>query len=119
MTDMCARCNEPTHEPHPEWDWPKLPPVDLIRKLAHEVGYAIGEHGSKERDLDVIAAPWTNDAVNCDVLLSHLARGLDARIVDEEQKPHGRIAATIQMNGWYRHIDISVYPIIELEDENV
>lgn len=118
MTDMCSRCNEPTHEPHPEWDWPQLPPVDLIRSLAYEVGYAIGEHGSKERDLDVIAAPWTNDAVSCDVLLSHLARGLNARIVGEEKKPLGRVAATIQLNGWYRPLDISVCPSVEYHQED-
>ena len=34
-----------------------------MRLKARELGYALGVHGSAERDLDVIAAPWTEDAV--------------------------------------------------------
>lgn len=75
-----------------------------------EVGYAIAEHGSRERDLDLIAAPWTDGAVSGLELLDHLARGLPAKLVAVEEKPMGRLAATLQLAGWYRPIDISVCP---------
>jgi len=109
----CPRCGTPTELAHHSWEEPQLPPIDLIRKLAFEVGYAIGEHGSKERDLDVIAAPWVDTAVTSPQLLTHLANGLDARIVEVEDKPLGRTAATLLMRGWYRPLDISVCPMIE------
>ncbi|HZR35500.1 MAG TPA: hypothetical protein VFA75_09005 [Nevskia sp.] len=92
------------------WDYPRLPPVDRIRELAREVGYAIGEHGSKERDLDLIAAPWTDDAVGNYALMHQIARGLGGRLVDVEAKPLGRVGCTIQMNGWFKLIDLSVMP---------
>jgi hypothetical protein len=90
-----------------------MPPVDRIRALAKEVGYAIGEHGSKERDLDLIAAPWTENAVAAMSLLEHIAKGLNAKIWATETKPLGRFAATIQMHGWFMDIDLSVCPIAE------
>lgn len=100
------------------WKYPELPPVDRIRELAHEVGYAIGVHGTLERDLDLIAAPWTEDAIGNYELMQHIANGLvvnghAARIVETERKPLGRYAATIQMNGWYKQIDLSVCPALK------
>ncbi len=106
----CLKCGEATIEPCKGWQYPKHPPVDRIRELAREVGYAIGEHGSKERDLDLIAAPWTEDAIGNYGLMKHIAEGLGARIVEIERKPLGRYAATIQMDGYYKAIDISVCP---------
>lgn len=106
----CWKCGAETFVPHPIWKEPKLPPVDRIRELAREVGYAIGEHGSKERDLDLIAAPWTENATDSGELIRHIADGLGARVIHVETKPFGRTAATIQMDGWYKGIDVSVCP---------
>lgn len=75
-------------------------------------GYAIAVHGSQERDLDVIAAPWTEDAVSVEELLAHLAAGLPGTVQEVENKPLGRVAATIKQNGWYRPIDLSICPRI-------
>ena len=107
------KCGDATFKPHEGWDEPRLPPIDRIRELAKEVGYAIGEHGSKERDLDIIAVPWIDDAVGNYALFLHLANGLDAKILSTERKPLGRYAATIQIDGWYKAIDISVCPKLE------
>ena len=87
-----------------------MPNVALIRALAKEVGYAIGEHGSKERDLDLIATPWTEDAVGNHALVNRIAAGINARIVELEHKPLGRIAVTLQINGYFKPIDLSVAP---------
>lgn len=107
---VCHKCGTELIEPHPEWTEPELPPVDVIRKLAREVGYAIGEHGTKERDLDIIAVPWTTDAVDRQTLIDHICRNLPGTFIDDEQKPHGRVAVTISMKGWYRPIDLSICP---------
>jgi hypothetical protein len=107
---VCFKCGTETFVPVEGWEEPELPPVDRIRALAREVGYAIGEHGSKERDLDLIAAPWTEEAVGNYALMKHIADGLGAKLVEVERKPLGRYACTIRMVGWYRAIDLSVCP---------
>lgn len=89
---------------------PDTPPLDQIRSLAREVGYAIGLHGSEVRDYDLIATPWTDTAVGNYDLVMHLAKGLDARITNMERKPHGRYAFILQMKGHYKDIDLSVLP---------
>lgn len=42
--------------------------IGPIRERARELGYAIGVHGSLTRDIDLIACPWTVDAVDAKVL---------------------------------------------------
>lgn len=111
----CFKCGSDTIEPDKDWDDPELPDIEVIRKLAKEVGYAIAVHGSLERDLDIVAIPWVETAVGNYDLLQHLAKGLDARIVETERKPLGRIAATLQLNGWYKLIDLSICPRIQKE----
>jgi hypothetical protein len=51
-----------------------LPIVDLIRNIAKEHGWAIGEHGSMVRDIDLIAVPWTADAAAPEVLAAAIVR---------------------------------------------
>lgn len=95
--------------PDAGWEDPKLPDFQLIWKLAREVGYAIGIHGSLRRDVDLIAAPWTDDAVGNAGLVDHLCKHLPAqRVGGPEHKPHGRVAVTLQMDGWYKPIDLSI-----------
>ena len=93
--------------------------MDRIRELAREIGYAIGEHGTKERDLDLIAAPWTEQAAKLNPweVMQHIADGLGARILDAEWKALGRRACTIQMDGWFKPIDLSVCPMVATEWE--
>ena len=102
----------PMHEtPAPNWDDPILPDIKLIWKLAREVGYAVGVHGSLKRDFDLIAAPWTNGAVSHIRLIRHLCLGLDALCAGPiEDKPLGRVAVTLQMDGWWKPIDLSIMP---------
>lgn len=106
----CRKCGNATVLAAYGWEEPKLPPVERIRELAREVGYAIGEHGSQERDLDLIAAPWTEQAVENYALMKHIADGIGAKIVEISRKPLGRFAATIQMDGYFKQIDLSVCP---------
>jgi hypothetical protein len=109
----CFKCHYPLVETAHDWEDPALPPIDRIRELAKEVGYAVAVHGTQQRDLDLVAIPWTEEAnTNPREVMGHIARGLDARLVEVEIKPLGRQACTIQMNGWYKPIDLSVAPVV-------
>ena len=106
----CHKCGADLIEPHPAWEEPAIPDVEPIRRLAREVGYAIGVHGSQERDLDLIAAPWTEEAVSAEELADHIARGINGRVLYPSPKPLGRWACNIQIDGWFKLIDLSVSP---------
>ncbi|WP_321913558.1 hypothetical protein [Paraburkholderia sp. J11-2] len=111
--DACWKCGAATIIPSAHWEYPEIPPIDRIRELAKEIGYAIGVHGSQERDLDLIAAPWSEDALkrNYREVMQYIADGLGAKLIEVEAKPLGRRACTIQMDGWYKPIDLSVMPM--------
>lgn len=115
----CQKCGNETFVPDPRFTEQKLPPIDKIRELAKEVGYAVGVHGTQERDLDIIAAPWTDTAIGNHDLIHHIAKGLNAHVLEIERKPLGRYAATIQMDGWYKPLDISVCPRIPNEEKTI
>lgn len=110
--DTCWKCGGPTFKPHHSWVEAELPDVARIRALAKEVGYAIGEHGSRERDFDLIAVPWAEGAVGFDELVKHIAVGINAyEVGDRESKPHGRVGVNLQIDGYYKRIDLSVMPL--------
>jgi hypothetical protein len=67
-----------------------------------------GAAGRGRVDGDVPGA----QSVRADALLEHIAKGIGARIVEIERKPLGRYAATLQMDGYYKPIDISICPAI-------
>jgi hypothetical protein len=109
--DACWKCGTETIVPHESWEYPELPPVAPIREVAKQAGYAIGEHGSRERDLDLIAVPWTKDAVSSTELISRICQAINANVVgDIAAKPFGRVAVILSMAGWYRPIDLSITP---------
>lgn len=102
--------------PDPGWEDPRVPDLAKIRQLAREVGYSIGLHGSLKRDVDLIAAPWTDEAVGNAALVEHLCAGLQAaRVGGIEHKPYGRVAVTLQIDGYFKPIDLSIMPRITSE----
>ncbi len=103
-------------DPDPGWEDPRVPDLAKIRQLAREVGYSIGLHGSLKRDVDLIAAPWTDECVGNAALVDHICAGLPAeRVGGPEHKPHGRVAVTLQLHGWYKPIDLSILPRVTSE----
>jgi hypothetical protein len=97
--------------------------VSVLRPAALACGYALGVHGSLERDLDLIAAPWTDDAAAPLVLVMALQAAITTQIgecyrsAEVEQKPHGRLAWVLHFqsavstpNGAYPFVDLSVMP---------
>lgn len=102
--------------PDPGWEDPRVPDLAKIRQLAREVGYSIGLHGSLKRDVDLIAAPWTEQAAGNADLVEHLCVGLPAeRVGWAEYKPHGRVAVTLQIDGYFKPVDLSIMPRIASE----
>jgi len=114
MGSKCWKCGAETIQPAEGWIYPAIPDIDRVRKLAFEVGYAIAAHGSMERDVDLVAVPWVEDAIGNHALMEHIAKGMNGKVLAIEKKPLGRYACTIQIDGWYKDIDLSVCPRIEL-----
>lgn len=105
--------------------------VPILMKEARKHGYAITVHGSMNNDLDVVAIPWTHDAVSAEELLPAITKKCAIfwkedtegnwvkdedgqwaqllKIEDVALKPHGRKAWNIQLGNGAR-IDISVMP---------
>lgn len=96
-------------DPPPGWTDPGLPNFRTIWEAARLCGYAVGLHGSMRRDVDLIAVPWTDDAISHYALIELLCSKLNARQIGSiETKPHGRVAVILQIDGWYRPIDLSI-----------
>jgi hypothetical protein len=117
--ESCWKCGGETIIPSEKWKTPRLPDVSAIREAAKECGYALGVHGSQQRDLDVIAVAWTDKAIGREQMLRRVAERINARVLVIEPKPLGRIAATLQIDGYFRPIDISVAPFAPCADEGM
>lgn len=147
----CTNCGLVANEPHQGWecvgkpeesleDWGKsvqertaaearkayyLSLLPNIREVARAAGYAIGVHGSLKRDFDLIAVPWTEDALDGEQL-AHAVKAIvggsikpafsmvpgDTENKNPGKKPHGRIAWTILLSEGAdaKFIDLSVMP---------
>lgn len=109
--------------------------LPAIREVARTLGYAVGLHGTMERDYDLIAVPWTEKAVSPDDLAEAIKEaagcvrwrvfrglGMSRREVAKrygcdvtpEDKPHGRLVYCFD---WDKkncenrdYIDLSVMP---------
>lgn len=92
-----------------------------LQAVAHEHGYALAVHGSLMRDLDLIAAPWTDDATDHETLALALCAAVGGKIYgamhdgktakvdfNPVQRPHGRKGWVIHIGGPY--LDVSIMP---------
>jgi|SRR6185437_738970 len=97
--------------------------ISALRHVAYRCGYALAVHGSLKRDIDLIAAPWRDTAIDAHSLIESLKVATESifglartRKADEgnmpERKPCGRLAwsfyLTYDDHGPY--LDISVMP---------
>lgn len=85
-----------------------------VRAVCREHGYALTEHRSGLRDVDLVAVPWTPKAIESGRLLKALGEieGITYQ-ANPRGKPHGRIAATYMFrtkSGGMSYLDISVTP---------
>lgn len=100
--------------------------IEPIREKARELGYAIGVHGTLRRDIDLIACPWGDQAVDAKTLAEAVrlvaleVYGAAYMIPPENtdpfhiegcpgMKPHGRLSWCFHMGGG-PYIDLAVMP---------
>lgn len=93
-----------------------------LQETARDMGYALTMHGSLQRDLDLIAVPWIEEAAAPDTLAEALRdrcggffSRLDANGVPDS-KPHGRLCWVIHL-GSGPYIDLSVTPRVGWSDD--
>lgn len=85
-----------------------------VREAAHFHGYAVAVHGSLKRDIDLIAVPWTEQAVPPAELVGYIKGAIGGvlgnclQIGEPGLKPHGRMAYTLVHPGFAGEIDLSV-----------
>jgi hypothetical protein len=90
-----------------------LPPLRLAAKGC---GYALTVHGSLQRDIDLVAVPWVDNAQDPELLVSRLcgviagALGRAHPMKEWTDKPHGRKAVTIITTG-EAEFDLSIMPL--------
>lgn len=96
-----------------------MPHLSLV---ARGCGYALAVHGSRSRDIDIIAVPWTNQADAADFLVDRLCGALAGhvgravRLNDWSDRPHGRRSITIILPGMCPEIDLSVMPLVAKDE---
>jgi hypothetical protein len=87
-----------------------------LSKVTRELGYALAIHGSSARDLDVIAVPWSSNAVTAEKLVAEILANSGGFLAPYEAhemprlRPHGRMCWFIHLGGG-AYIDLSVLPI--------
>lgn len=82
-----------------------------LAKLCVENGYALAVHGSLQNDLDLIAIPWTKEAVSIRKLLNQIEKTFALKF---EKKPtkreFGRVAYAMYLSFGTCTLDFSVFP---------
>ncbi len=106
--------------------------IPELMEAGRQVGYAIAVHGSMARDLDLVAVPWTEEAVSAEQLVMHLMAAVDGHLVNGSRKiavegkpegewefvpaaaptvkPHGRLAWSFHLGHHGMYVDVSVMP---------
>ncbi|AXQ69640.1 hypothetical protein HOU03_gp058 [Caulobacter phage CcrSC] len=88
-----------------------------LRREARNLGYALAIHGSRKRDIDLVAVPWTADAAPPEKLAKALRHelkklyGIKGEVPPNQfhPKPHGRLVWCWWIKSW-TYIDLSVFP---------
>lgn len=80
-------------------------------------GYAVAVHGTRVRDLDLIAVPWTDETTLTPRMVAEIVADAIPGVIQPggfTKKPHGRLSCVIHprwsfgFDKWY--IDLSVMP---------
>lgn len=91
----------------------------VLAEISQKNGYALAIHGSLLSDMDLVAIPWTDEAVSAETLMKAIAEYATSVMgmmfestphwEGPETKPHGRVAWSLGVgNGAV--IDLSVMP---------
>ena len=104
--------------------------LPCLQVEARKCGYALAVHGSMGTDFDLLACPWTEEAVNASVLAEVIRKSVNGYFIKWSDgldhpigKPHGRLSWSIYFSedtektrqGLY--IDLSVMPRIGIVED--
>jgi hypothetical protein len=66
--------------------------IGPIKRIGHDLGYAIAVHGSLKRDIDLVAIPWTQGAAKKETLLKAICDDLSGVPSEDgwRKRAHGR-----------------------------
>src|SRR4051794_25830696 len=83
--------------------------LEILRFVGAQHGYAIAVHGSQQRDLDVVAVPWTDEACDAETFVEALREAFktyDLTALHSEgdhplprRMPHGRMCWPFHFGG--------------------
>lgn len=106
-----------------------LPMLPELQKTARLCGYALLIHGSLKRDIDLVAVPWTEEAVTAEQLAESIRQRAEelnnakaAFLAPHEahefpkHKPHGRLCWGFHLGGG-PYLDLSVMPTQSVQRE--
>ncbi len=90
----------------------------LMRPIAYEAGYTLAVHGSLKSDMDIVAIPWTSEAVSADDLIKRFVEELKFMDLTEEKesrsaRPHGRLCVLLAWDAGLA-FDISIMPRLDV-----
>ena len=94
----------------------------LARAYARELGYAVAVHGSEIRDFDLVAVPWTDEAVAPQELAEAIREHVGGwwHTAEPSRRPHGRLTWSIHLgptgdalDAVSPYIDLSVMPPVD------
>ena len=134
----CQICNSSSERAAPHasitreyWDIIQKP----LRHVSQRCGYALAVHGSLGYDIDLIAVPWRDSAVNAACLVEEIRKTAEViigicliRECDKaighapEKKPYGRLAWSLYLVPDHPaflgpYLDLSVFPPIGTSTE--
>jgi len=115
--EVCVCCKRPLDEQFKRTgifkDVKSLPELPRMIEVAKQCGYALIQHGSMTRDIDLLAVPWVEGAVTPKGLIRMLCSVNPNKIFVEEhqkitEKPFGRLCQVIYIAGADTYIDLSI-----------
>lgn len=80
-----------------------------LAEVCKDHGYALAVHGSLQKDLDVIAIPWTKEAVSPRKLMNAIMRMYAIKFEDRECKEWGRIVYRASVGFGECRLDFSYF----------
>ena len=88
---------------------------DDIRQCAMDCGWAVALHGSLSSDMDIMAMPWVENSVCFAELVKRIrllftGNHIHGTVITYNEKPHGRIVATIPIWADF-YLDISTLEV--------
>lgn len=84
--------------------------VHELQTILNANGYACALHGSMQRDIDVVAVPWTKNAVKAETLVKRICKQMGLTVSGgPTKKPHGRMAWSLLIEA-IGFVDLSVMP---------